>query len=221
MFLEIKGFLNPQEVARLCEIARKVSFVDGRISNPTNTAKVNLQISHADPSFVESSRIVADAFQRSEPFRNFSFPRHVAPPMLARYEVGMKYGAHSDTAHMWFGSELRRSDLSATVWLNPPSSYEGGELVVHMGTQPVVIKGEAGSVVVYPSTQLHEVVPVRRGTRLVSITFIESLIADEYQRTQLYELNEVAALEGLNMRWDNRVRLSAVCNNLMRLWSRS
>jgi PKHD-type hydroxylase len=220
MFLEIKDFLNPQEVARLTALAASVSFVDGRISNPANQAKNNLQASHADPGYAESSRIVADAFARSEEFRNFAYPFHVAPPLLARYEVGMKYGAHADTSHMVFANALRRSDLSATVWLTPPGDYDGGELVVHLGTVPVVIKGEPGSVLVYPSTQLHEVTPVRRGTRLVSITFIESMVPDEFQRTQLYDLSEVAALEGLNMRWENRVRLDAVRNNLLRLWAR-
>ena len=92
--------------------------------------------------------------------------------------------------------------------------------MVHLGTRPVVIKGQAGSVIVYPSTQLHEVTPVRRGQRLVSITFIESLIPDEFLRTQLYELSEVAALEGLKIAWNSRVRLDAVRNNLLRLWSR-
>ena len=221
MFLEIKDFLKAQEVARLQELSQRVRFVDGRISNPHNQAKNNLQASEADPHHAESSRIVADAFARSETFRDFAFPRHVAPPLLARYEVGMTYGAHADTSHMRFGTEVHRSDLSATVWLNPPASYEGGELVVHLGTRPVVIKGEPGSVIVYPSTQLHEVTPVRRGQRLVSITFIESLIPDEFLRTQLYELNEVAALEGLRMAWENRVRLEAVRNNLLRLWSHS
>jgi PKHD-type hydroxylase len=220
MFLEIKDFLTPAEVARLIELAANTAFVDGRISNPANTAKNNLQAAPDHPGYVESSRIVAAAFARSEPFQEFAFPRHVAPPLLARYEVGMTYGAHADTAFMRFGNEMRRSDLSATVWLADPASYDGGELVIHLGTKPVVIKSEPGSVVVYPSTQLHEVTPVRRGLRLVSITFIESLIAEEFLRTQLYELGEVLALEGLTMRWDNRIRLDAVRNNLLRLWSR-
>jgi PKHD-type hydroxylase len=220
MFLELNDFLKPDEIARLRELAAKAQFVDGRISNPHNQAKKNLQVSEADPLYQESSRLVADAFARSEPFRDFAFPRHIAPPLLARYEIGMTYGAHADTSHMRFGNAVHRSDLSATVWLNPPQSYDGGELVIHLGTRPVAIKGEPGSVVVYPSTQLHEVVPVRRGQRLVAITFIESLIPDEFLRTQLYELSEVAALEGLKMDWANRVRLDAVRNNLLRLWSR-
>jgi PKHD-type hydroxylase len=220
MFLEINDFLKAEEVARLRDMATRVTFVDGRISNPHNQAKKNLQASESDPLYAESSKIVADAFARSGPFRDFAFPAHVAPPLLARYEVGMTYGAHADTAHMRFGNQVRRSDLSATVWLNPPQDYDGGELVVHLGTRPVVIKGQPGSLVVYPSTQLHEVTPIRRGQRLVSITFIESVIPDEFLRTQLYELSEVAALEGLKMEWSSRVRLEAVKNNLLRLWSR-
>jgi len=220
MFLEINDFLKAEEVARLRDLATRVTFVDGRISNPHNQAKKNLQASESDPLYAESSRIVADAFARSGPFRDFAFPAEVAQPLLARYEVGMTYGAHADTSHMRFGNQVRRSDLSATVWLSPPQDYDGGELVVHLGTRPVVIKGQPGSVVVYPSTQLHEVTPVRRGQRLVSITFIESVIPDEFLRTQLYELSEVAALEGLKMEWSSRVRLEAVKNNLLRLWSR-
>src|ERR1700759_926984 len=220
MFLEINDFLKAEEVARLRELATRVTFVDGRISNPHNQAKKNLQASETDPLHAESSKIVAEAFARSRPFRDFAFPAQVAPPMLARYEVGMTYGPHADTAHMRFGNQVRRSDLSATVWLNPPQDYDGGELVVHLGTRPVVIKGLPGSLVVYPSTQLHEVTPIRRGQRLVSITFIESMIPDEFLRPQLYELNEVAAIEGLKMSWEGRVRLEAVRNNLRRLWAR-
>ena len=66
---------------------------------------------------------------------------------------------------------------------------------------------------------MHEVVPVRSGQRLVSITFIESFVPDQHQRTQIYELNEIAALEGLTMKWENRVRLDVVRQNLLRMWA--
>jgi hypothetical protein len=36
---------------------------------------------------------------------------------------------------------------------------------------------------------------------------------------QVYELNEIAALEGNTMRWESRVRLDVVRQNLMRMWS--
>ena len=53
----------------------------------------------------------------------------------------------------------------------------------------------------------------------VSMTFIESYIADAHQRTQVYELNELAAIEGLSMKRENRVRLDVVRQNLSRMWS--
>ena len=132
----------------------------------------------------------------------------------------MKYGAHSDSAYIAAppGRPLR-SDISVTVFFNDPSTYEGGELSIRLGNRTILAKGEAGAAFVYPSTTLHEVLPVRTGERLVSITFVQSMIADETKRTLLYELNEVAALEGLKMSWNNRVRLGTVRNNLLRQWS--
>jgi PKHD-type hydroxylase len=88
-----------------------------------------------------------------------------------------------------------------------------------VGNQTLAFKGTPGEAIVYPSTLLHEVVPVKSGQRLVSITFIESLIPDLHQRTQVYELNEIAALEGSRMSWESRVRLDVVRQNLMRMWS--
>lgn len=219
MFLKIANLLTAAEVTRLLALSRELRFVDGRVSNPANQTKVNLQADQADPKYAESVQIVSAAFARSREFLDFALPKHVAPPMLCRYEPGMKYGAHADAAVIQLGPARIRSDLSCTVFVSDPSSYEGGELVIAMGNLAIPIKGAAGEAIVYPSTALHEVVPVHSGQRLVSITFIESLIADQHQRTQVYELNEIAALEGLSMKWENRVRLDVVRQNLLRMWS--
>ncbi|MEY4376817.1 MAG: PKHD-type hydroxylase C-terminal domain, partial [Pseudomonadota bacterium] len=42
-----------------------------------------------------------------------------------------------------------------------------------------------------------------------------------HQRQQVYELNELAALEGLRMEHDNRVRLDVVRQNLLRMWAQT
>ena len=100
-----------------------------------------------------------------------------------------------------------------------PDTYEGGELAIHLGSRTINVKGAAGSAVFYPSTTLHEVMPVTAGERLVAITFVESQIMDEHKRELLYALNEVAALEGFNISWDNRVTLQRVSAGLHRMWS--
>ncbi|HEY5239636.1 MAG TPA: Fe2+-dependent dioxygenase [Rhizomicrobium sp.] len=220
MFLEIPALLNAAEIARLNLLAREVNFVEGRLSNPANDTKNNLQADTTDPRYAESSQLVAAAFARSREFRDFAFPKRFAPPLLSRYEPGMKYGVHADSAYMpLVGGGAIRSDLSCTVFISDPAAYEGGELAVHLGARPNLFTGAPGSAIVYPSTTLHEVLPVRSGARLVSLTFIESAVPDQTKRNLLYELNEIGALEGLNMQWQSRVRLEAVRQNLLRMWS--
>ena len=174
----------------------------------------------------EAGTIVLDAFARSRAFQDFAMPRKIAPPLLSRYEPGMKYGAacrcrlHGGASGTGAAGTLR-SDLSCTVFLNDPASYEGGELVLHIGTRPVLIKGMPGEAFVYPSTLLHEVRPVTAGQRLVAITFIESLVPDERDRNALFELKDVLSLEGLKMDWVSRVRMEVALQNLTRRWSKS
>ncbi|MGJ8562697.1 MAG: Fe2+-dependent dioxygenase [Alphaproteobacteria bacterium] len=209
--------LTPDKVAQLREIGRKATYVDGKISNPHSTVKNNLQL-HDQAAYAQSSQIIAEALMTNPEFREFAFPEKIAPPMMTRYEPGMNYGLHADSAMIPLPRERIRSDLSCTVFLSDPSSYEGGSLHVNLGSGSLRFKGAAGAAIVYPSHTLHEVEPVTKGERHVAITFIESQIPDVTKRNVLYELNEVAALEGLNMSSDNFTRLQAVQSNLSRLW---
>ena len=193
--------------------------MDGRITNPHSRVKANLQLDYKDPAYAESSRLLAQALQRNETFRDAAFPRVMAPPMLTRYRLGHAYGLHSDAAFMPIGERPLRSDLSCTIFVSPPEAYEGGELCVQLGSHTARLKGAARSAVIYPSNTLHEVTAVASGERLVGLTFIESRIADATLRGLLYELNEVAALEGLGMAWENFSRLQHVQMSLLRLWS--
>lgn len=219
MFLKIRNLLNAAEIARLMEFSRTMQFSEGRATNPANVTKVNLQADTADSNYAESVQLVSNAFLRSREFMEFALPKRVAPPLLCRYEPGMKYGGHADAALIPLGQSRLRSDVSCTVFISDPATYEGGELSIVIGNQAIPFKGAPGEAIVYPSTTLHEVVPVRSGQRVVSITFIESYIADQQQRMQVFELNEIAALEGRNMNWESRVRLDVVRQNLLRMWS--
>lgn len=219
MFLEIQDFLTPQEVARLREIAKASPFIDGKISNPHNKTKNNQQIDHTGTGYRDSASLLAAAFNRNEIFRDFVYPKIVAPPMLCKYGPSQAYGQHSDAAIMNVQGRRMRFDVSSTVFLSDPESCEGGELTIHLGSTPIKIKGKAGSAIVYPSSTLHEVAPIRSGERLVAITFIESQIRDPIRRELLYQLNEVYALEGERMEWKNRVALQHVHTSLLRMWA--
>jgi len=214
----ILPILTEAEVAECRAIADQAKFVDGRISNPHNTAKQNEQLHEPGP-YQQSSEILRQALIRSEEFRNFSFAYALAPPMMTRYKPGMKYGVHTDAAFLPLPQGTIRSDLSCTIFLNEPQDYEGGELHIRLGDADLSFKLKPGEAVVYPSDTLHEVVPVAKGERLVAITFIQSRIQDPFRRNLLYNLNEVAALEGTKMEHENFTRLQLVQNQLMRHWA--
>lgn len=210
--------LADDQIAELRAIAASAEFVDGRISNPHSTVKHNTQL-HAGDAHDRSSEILRSALLASEQFRNAAIPKAVAPPILTRYNPGHAYGAHADTALMYLPRGVLRADLSCTIFLSDPASYEGGALRVHLGDGGMAFKAEAGFAIVYPSTTLHEVEPVSSGERLVGLTFIQSRIADPAQRALIYDLGEVEALEGLSMAPENRARLAMVRENLTRRWS--
>lgn len=214
----ILTLLDPGEVAECRRIAASTTFIDGRASNPHNKAKNNQQL-HDPAASQASAQIMLKAFARSEEFREFAFPDKIAPPLLTKYQPGMYYGAHADAAFINLGNAVIRSDLSCTIFLNDPDSYDGGALVVRLGDGQLNFKLHAGEAIIYPSDTFHEVEKVTRGERLVAITFIQSKIPDPFRRNLLFDLNEVAALEGLTMKQENFSRLQLVQANLLRYWA--
>ena len=209
--------LTDAEVEQCRKIAASAPFVDGRITNPHNTAKANEQL-HDPAAHQKSSELLKQAMARSEEFREFAFPVAMAPPMMTRYRPSMRYGAHADAAFIQLPGATIRSDLSCTIFLNDPKDYEGGELHIRIGDAELTFKLQPGEAIVYPSDTLHQVEPVTKGERLVAITFIQSRVQDPFRRNLLYDLNEVAALEGLKMAPENFTRLQLVQAQLLRHW---
>src|SRR5215213_8446130 len=202
----ILPLLNSGEIAECRRIAANTTFIDGRATNPHNKAKNNQQL-HDPAASQASAQVMLQAFARSEEFREFAFPQMIAPPLLTKYQPGQYYGAHADAAFIQLGNYMIRSDLSCTIFLNDPNSYEGGALVVRLGDGTLKFKLNAGEAIIYPSDTFHQVEQVTKGERLVAITFIQSKIADPFRRNLMFDLNEVAALEGLSMKPENFARL--------------
>ena len=195
MFNTVPDILGPREIETLRDIAAQATFIDGRASAPGAPLKNNLVV--GDRGLLErSAQIVADALFRNEDFRVLAFPKAMMPPILTRYSAGMYYGTHVDAAFMPHPGRSLRSDLSCTVFLSDAADYEGGALVVRLGTEEVRLRAPAGAAIVYPSTTLHRVEEVTRGERLVALTFIESRIADAERRDLLHELKEISAIAG-------------------------
>src|ERR1700742_3442086 len=124
MFLLVKNVLTPSEVDQVRQLARNVRFVDGRASNPHNTTKNNLQADMARPDAQKASQIAGAAIAANEEVKDFGFPRRIATPLFSRYEFGMTYGAHADAPYLALPAGPLRSDVSATLFLGHPDSYD-------------------------------------------------------------------------------------------------
>jgi PKHD-type hydroxylase len=144
-----------------------------------------------------------------------AFPRRIHSILFSRSRVGEGYGRHVDNAWMAAG----RSDLSFTVFLNPPEEYEGGALVLESASAEECFRLPPGHAIVYPSTQLHRVEPVRAGERLVAVGWMESRIRQAEQRELLFELDTARrALFARSGKDDVFDLISRSYSNLLRRW---
>jgi PKHD-type hydroxylase len=200
------------------------AWVDGRVSAGWQGAPVkhNEQIDERAAVAAECQSVILGALERHPLFISAVLPNEVYPPMFNRYGEGMAFGAHVDGSvriHPHTGRKLR-TDVSATLFLNEPDEYDGGELVVHDAFGAHRVKLAAGDMVVYPATSLHEVTPITRGRRLASFFWIQSLVRDDARRSMMFDLDN--AIQRLNRTGADalaRRGLVGVYHNLMRQWS--
>jgi len=188
MFIFISDVLDGEAVSSLREAAERLNFEDGMKSAGWHAHKVkrNRQAVPGAPLRQVQARITA-ALDANDVFQAAALPRRIAPPLLARYGPEEAYGPHVDNAVL--GNPPLRSDLSLTLFLSDPESYEGGELIVETPAGEEAVKLDAGAAVLYPSTTLHRVAPIRSGERLAAVTWIESLVRSGEDRAILFDLD--------------------------------
>jgi len=225
MLIAIPDLLDAQAVAQVRGIIDAAEWVDGNVTSGHQSAlaKQNEQLPEASAAAREAGEIVLQALGASPLFFAAALPLKVFPPLFNRYGEGQTFGTHVDNAiRIQRGTEFRiRSDLSVTVFLEDAHAYDGGELVIedHYGVQRV--KLPAGHAVVYPSSSLHHVTPVKRGRRVASFFWLQSMVRDDGARRILFDLDQsVQRLTGSLGGADRSViELTGVYHNLLRRWA--
>ncbi|HLI11272.1 MAG TPA: Fe2+-dependent dioxygenase [Alphaproteobacteria bacterium] len=222
MLIEIPEVLPPADAERLCERLRCANFIDGRATagNLAESIKRNRELPVTEEWLAFGKEICA-ALTANSLFNNFALPRRLMLPIFSRYDKGMAYGAHSDEAILGIEKPAQavRNDLAMTLFLSPPSSYDGGELSVETPVGPHAFKLPAGHAVVYPSHYLHEVRRVTRGTRLAAVTWIQSFVRDAERRAVLYELGCASTkLRGEGAAHAEVNAINNVYHKLLRMW---
>jgi len=222
MLLAIPGVLNAAQLDKIRESLAEARFVDGRLTAGRAAARVksNEEL-EPDPRIHQRiTRIAMSALGHHADFRNAALPHRMADFIVARYQPGMTYGDHVDDPIMGSAGPRFRSDVSMTLFLSPPESYDGGELVIRSAFGDRQVKLAAGDAVVYPSSSVHQVAPVTRGERLVILTWIQSYVRDAAQRELLFELNRAREhLLAQDPDADTTKHVDRSYANLLRMWA--
>ena len=199
-------------------------WTDGRVTagHQGVHVKQNQQITEGSALALELGDRVLAALERHPLFISATLPNRVYPPMFNRYQGGMHFGSHVDgSVRLVPGNGAKfRTDVSATLFLAPPESYDGGELLIEdtYGTQSV--KLAAGDMVVYPASSRHRVTAVTRGARLACFFWVQSMVRDDGQRALLFDLdNAIQRLTATNADESARVHLTGCYHNLLRMWA--
>lgn len=224
MIVTLTEVLTAAEVIRCREALAGAAWADGRHSAGylSRAVKRNTQLADTDPVARELGETILLALERSALFTSAALPLKVLPPLFNRYSEGQLYGGHIDGAiRPVAGTPHRlRTDLSATLFLSDPESYDGGELVVTDAFGERSIKLRAGDMVLYPGTSVHRVEPVTRGERLASFFWIQSMVRDEVERGILFDLDEAIRRLARDVPEQNGlVELAGVYHNLLRRWA--
>jgi len=216
MQIVIANVLPADDLATVRDSLARAVFVDGRTTAGFAARLVKNNRQAANDRKLETVRkLVAERILENEVFRLAVRPKTLSPLMFLRYEQGMHYGSHVDDALM--GG--MRTDVSFTLFLSEPESYDGGELVIESASGEDAVKLEPGNLVAYPSTALHHVAPVTRGERLAAVGWARSFVRDAARRELLFDLDTARRAmftrEGKSAEYD---LLSKSLANLLRMW---
>ena len=225
MLLTLPDILNATEVAEARAALATAPWADDRPGAGRQPVQVknNEQLPLDCTVSRQLGAQVLAALQQHPLVLSAALPRRIFPPRFNRYRgTTNHYGNHVDGAvRLLPGSgQPLRTDLSCTLFLSDPASYDGGELVMQEPGGEQRIKLPAGHLVLYPGTTVHQVTPVTRGERLACFFWIESLVRGSDQRRLLYEMDmALMALRQRDGESPEAVALTGCYHNLLRLWA--
>ena len=221
MIVEIPNVLSHTQLSAVRPVLDQARFVDGKASagRHARRGKRNLELASDENCIDALNNVVMTQLVQHPLYLQCAMPAKICAPIYARYSAGMGYAGHIDDPVMGPAQSRYRSDISITVFLNPPEEYEGGELCIESTQGIREIKLSAGDAVLYPSTHYHSVREVSSGNRLVAVTWVQSHIRRADQREILVQLDRVRQQLGKDPEHPAYQSLNLGYTNLYRMWA--
>lgn len=195
MLITIAGVLDTKALEAVEDLIATLRWSDGAKTAGATAREVkhNLQADLGSRTGAKLRDVLRSAIDQHPVFQAAAQPARSSNLLVSKTEPGGGYGLHVDNAYMPLKDGKIRADLSFTLFLSDPDTYQGGELQIEHAGQSVIVKPQAGDLVLYPSTSLHQVNEVKAGTRLACVGWIESRVRSEAQREILFDLENLHA----------------------------
>lgn len=224
MLIEIPALLNAREVESTVATLLDQPWVDGKVTAGQRSAlaKNNRQLSQDSPVAIRVGEQILARLSDNALFMSAALPKRIYPPLFNRYCGGEAFDWHIDNAIRGLKGvrERVRTDISATLFLANPASYDGGELIIRDTFGEHAVKLPAGHLLIYPGSSLHKINPVTRGERIASFFWIESLVREDSQRQLLLDMDvAIQTLTAQDADHHALLQLSGAYHNLLRRWS--
>ena len=223
MLIEIDRLFSATELDDLRQQLLAKPWIDGKATAGVQSAqaKRNRQLDEDNPVARQLGDLILRRLSDNPLFMSAALPKRIYPPLFNRYGGGEGFGFHVDNAIRGIKGvrERVRTDLSATLFLAEPDSYDGGELVIRDTFGERSVKLPVGHLVLYPGSSLHRVEPVTRGERIAAFFWIESLVREDSQRSLLLDMDvAIQRLTGQGADQGSLLELTGVYHNLLRRW---
>jgi PKHD-type hydroxylase len=185
MILEV-DLLNDKKISEINDCLKNISYIPGKLSSGINeNVKRSEIVDQKDVRYKTIYDIMIQSLSSNILFSSLLAVKKITPPTIVKYNAGAFYDWHVD--------ELQICDIlthySMTLFLS--DNYEGGELILKENNQDIKYKLSPGKALIYSTGTLHKVSPVTKGTRLVAIFWIESLIKDEFMRNSVFNMGKI------------------------------
>lgn len=223
MMVRIPQVLSREQVAQCRDALDAAPWIAGEATD--SPAKRNRRLPESSPIARALGNAIQDALACNAAFFSAALPLKVFPPRFHRDTGdvgGNDFGAQIDDAiRVLHGTGFRvRCDLSATLFLVDPETYDGGELCVDDTYGTHRVKLPAGDMLLCPASNPHRLTPVTRGVRIASCFWIQSMVRDDTERALLHQLdNDVQRLGAERGTNDPAVvSLTGLYHNLLRRW---
>ena len=160
---------SKEECQTIVNIAKNKNFIKGKTTNKSNVRKSNITwLNPADDMDWVFRKVTDIVLNLNEQFFKFNLFGINEGFQFTNYKAPSgKYGKHVDR-----GMNIPVRKLSISIQLTNPEEYEGGELYLYDDDKGTLMDKTQGTLILFPSYVLHEVMPVTKGERNSLVSWV-------------------------------------------------